>query len=60
MASSEEGSDQTLKRHDLGQQPCVVSEASPGQNFLQPQPLPDLVADMDCSGLSGLFDFDLL
>jgi len=37
-----------------------VAEASLGEDFVQPQPLPDLMADMDWTGLSSLFNFDLL
>jgi hypothetical protein len=37
-----------------------VVEANLSKDFVQTQPLPDLVTDMDCPGLPGLFDFDLL
>jgi hypothetical protein len=37
-----------------------VAEANSGKDLVHFQPLPDLVVDMDCSSLPGLFDFDLL
>ena len=37
-----------------------MAEANLSKDLVQAQPLPDLVADMNCSGLPGLFDFDLL
>jgi hypothetical protein len=36
-----------------------VAEANLSKDLVQAQPLPDLVADMGCSGLPGLFDFHL-
>ena len=36
-----------------------MAEANLSKDLVQAQPLPDLVADMDRSGLPGLFDFHL-
>ena len=60
MASSEEGSDQPIERHDLGQDPCFAPEAGPSENLVQFQPLPNLVANVDGSRLPGLFDLNLI
>jgi hypothetical protein len=37
-----------------------MAEAKLSENLVQSQPPPDLVADMDCAGLPGFFDFDSL
>ena len=51
---------QTIERHDFGEQAGLGAEANLSKDLVQSQPLPDLAADMDCSSLSGLFNFDLL
>ena len=44
----------------LDRLPGLGARANPRQNVGQSQPLPDLVADMDCSNLPRLFDFNIL
>jgi hypothetical protein len=54
------GFDQAIECHDLGQDPRLEPEAGASENLVQSQPLPDLVANVDSSGLPGLFDLNLI
>src|SRR5208337_261638 len=57
---SEEGSIRRLSVMTWLRRRVFVTEAGLSEDFVQSQPLPDLVADMDCSSLPSLFDFHLL
>ena len=59
-ASSEQGFDQAIECHDLGQDPRFTPEAGSSENLVQSQALPNLVANVDGSGLPGLFDLNLI
>jgi hypothetical protein len=54
------GFDQAIEGHNLGQNPSFAPEAGSSENLVQSQPLPNLMANVDCSRLAGLFDLNLI
>ncbi len=52
------GFDQAIEGHNLGQDPSFAPEAGSSENLVQSQPLPNLMANVDCSRLAGLFDLN--